>query len=102
MNLETPLPETIHTDRLTLRRPRPSDVDGVFAYASDPEVTLHMDWPTHTDIEQSRAFLEYCAAASSDGSESIWAITLDDDRLIGVIAARASGHKADFGYALAR
>jgi ribosomal-protein-alanine N-acetyltransferase len=102
MNLDTRLPETIRTNRLTLRRPRPSDADAVFAYASDPEVTRHMDWPTHTDIAQSRAFLDYCDAAWTDDSEAVWAITLDDDRLAGVIAVRPSGHKADFGYALAQ
>ena len=103
MTRETRLPEIIRTDRLTLRRPRLSDLDAIFAYASDPDVTFHMDWSTHTNIAQSRAFLEYCDAAWADGSEATWAITLgDDDRLIGVIAVRPRGHKADFGYALVR
>lgn len=100
---ETCLPEIIRTDRLILRRPRASDAEAVYAYAADPEVTFHMDWPTHTDIARSRVFLEYCDAAWADGSEATWAITLtDDDRMAGVIAARPRGHKADFGYALSR
>lgn len=103
MTRETRLPEIIRTERLTLRRPRPSDADAVFAYASDPQVTLHMDWPTHTDIAQSRAFLEHCAAAWADGNEATWAITLgDDDGMIGAVGVRTHGHKADFGYTLAR
>lgn len=103
MTRETRPPEIIRTERLTLRRPRPSDADAVFAYASDPEVTLHMDWPTHAGVSQSRAFLEYCDAAWADASEATWAITLGgDDHLLGVIAVRPREHKADFGYALAR
>jgi ribosomal-protein-alanine N-acetyltransferase len=97
------LPETLATDRLILRRPRPSDADAVFAYASDPEVTLHMDWPTHTDVGQSLAFLEHSETGWADGSEALWAITLTgDDRLVGAISVRPHGHKADFGYVLAR
>jgi ribosomal-protein-alanine N-acetyltransferase len=97
------LPETNRTERLTLRRPRSSDAAGVFAYASDPDVTLHMDWVMHTDMLQSRAYLDFCDAGWARGYEATWAITLgDDDRLIGVISARPRGHKADFGYALTR
>lgn len=103
MTTEHRLPERIRTDRLTLRPPRASDADDVFRYASDPEVTLHMDWPTQTDLAQSHAFLEQCAAGWRDGSEATWAITLgSDDRLVGVIGLRPGGHRADFGYALAR
>lgn len=102
-SVDPSLPETIRTARLVLRRPRPSDAEDVFAYASDPVVTLHMDWPTHTDIVQSRAFLEHSEAEWVHGHEALWAITLaGEDRLIGVIAVRPNGHKADFGYALAR
>lgn len=98
-----PLPETIRTERLVLRRPRASDADDVFAYASDPEVTFHMDWPMHTDVAQSRAFLEQSEDRWTTGGEALWAITLaGDDRLIGMIAIRPHGHKADFGYVLAR
>lgn len=103
MTTNTHLSETIRTERLTLRRPRPSDAAAVFNYASDPDVTLHMDWTRHTDIAQSRGFLEYCQAGWADGREATWGITLgNDDRLVGVIAVRPDGHKADFGYALTR
>jgi [ribosomal protein S5]-alanine N-acetyltransferase len=101
MNNRPTLPELIHTDRLVLRRPRTSDVDAVFEYASDFEVSLHMDWARHTDIAQSHAFIDYCDASWGDGSDATWAITLrGDDRMVGAVGVRLEGHKADLGYVL--
>jgi [ribosomal protein S5]-alanine N-acetyltransferase len=103
MSDATRLPPSITTARLVLRHTRASDADAVFAYASDPDVTLHMDWATHTDVSQSRAFLAHTETERLAGAEALWAITLaGDDRLIGVIAVRPHGHKADFGYVIAR
>jgi ribosomal-protein-alanine N-acetyltransferase len=103
VNNGTGLPHLLETKRLVLRRPRAEDADAVFAYASDPDVTLHMDWTRHTTVAHSRAYLEYCDAVWRDGSEATWAITLrGDDRMLGAIGIRPGGHKADFGYVLAR
>lgn len=53
-------PERIETSRLVLRRPTTADVDAVFArYASDPEVTRLLSWPTHRSIVDTRAFLDF-------------------------------------------
>jgi len=50
------LPDLVRTTRLTLRRPRLSDARAVFEeYASDPEVTRYMDWPTHLSIGDAAA-----------------------------------------------
>ncbi|HTE46522.1 MAG TPA: GNAT family N-acetyltransferase [Gemmatimonadaceae bacterium] len=103
MTNETGLSESIRTERLTLRRPRATDAEAVFRYASDPDVTDHMDWARHTDISQSRAFLEYCDDEWVAGREATWAITLgESDQMVGVISVRPAGHKAAFGYALSR
>ena len=56
-------PEFLHTERLTLRRPRASDVDAIFTrYASDPRVTRLVGWPRHTSVEATRAFLAFSEA----------------------------------------
>jgi len=53
--------ETIETERLVLRRPRASDEAAVFSrYASDPDVTRYMSWPTHRSLEDTRAFIRFC------------------------------------------
>ena len=55
--------ETLHTERLTLRRPRASDADAIFSrYASDPGVTRYVGWPRHTSVEATRAFLAFSDA----------------------------------------
>jgi RimJ/RimL family protein N-acetyltransferase len=53
--------ETIETARLRLRRPRAADAASVFQrYASDPEVTRYLGWPTHKSRADSDGFLAYC------------------------------------------
>ena len=50
--------EILETERLVLRRPRVSDEPAIFSrYASDPEVTRYMAWPTHTSLDDTHAFL---------------------------------------------
>ena len=58
-------PERIETPRLILRKPTPGDAESIFArYASDPEVTRLLSWPTHQSIDDTRVFLAF--------SESEW------------------------------
>jgi [ribosomal protein S5]-alanine N-acetyltransferase len=53
--------EVIETERLLLRRPRISDAPAIFArYASDPDVTRYMSWPTHGSVDHAYAFVRYC------------------------------------------
>ncbi len=61
--------ETLHpacrllTDRLVLRRPEPADADAIFSrYASDPEVTRYLSFPTHRSVDDARAFVAYSDA----------------------------------------
>lgn len=52
------LPEP--TARLTFARPTHVDVDEMFAaYASDPEVTRYLVWPTHQSPENTRMFIAF-------------------------------------------
>jgi len=55
--------ETIETARLRLRRPRAADAASVFArYASDPDVTRYLGWPTHKSVNDTEGFLAYCTS----------------------------------------
>lgn len=55
--------QTLETTRLRLRRPRPADAASVFErYASDPEVTRYLGWPTHKSVADTDGFLAYCDA----------------------------------------
>ena len=55
--------EQIETERLVLRKPVASDADSIFTrYASDPEVTKLLCWPTHRSIQDTKAFLAFSDA----------------------------------------
>jgi ribosomal-protein-alanine N-acetyltransferase len=60
--------EVIETERLRLRRPRAADVPAIFSrYASDPEVTRYLAWPTHRTLDDTAAFVAF-----SDAQWTTW------------------------------
>ena len=63
MILAMKAPVQIQTARLTLRKPVAGDVPAIFdRYASDPEVTRYLSWPTHRTMADTRAFLAWSDA----------------------------------------
>jgi RimJ/RimL family protein N-acetyltransferase len=93
----------LQTERLCLRHPRDSDAAAVSEYASDPEVTRYMDWPTHTGPHEAVVFLEGAHERLAAGTEFTWMIVVKaDDRVIGAISCRMRRREVDFGYALNR
>jgi ribosomal-protein-alanine N-acetyltransferase len=94
------LPEKILTDRLELRRLRYEDAEEIFyTYASKPEATRFMSWPTHTSIEETRAFLRYAIAAWIGGLDYSYGIRLQEtNRLVGSFGVTNENGKIQFGY----
>ncbi len=94
----------IVTRRLILRTPKMSDARSIFeSYATDAEVTRYLPWQPHKRVRETREFLKVCAARRKSGREFQWAITLKGkDRVIGMVACRPEGHKANIGYVLGR
>lgn len=96
-------PDSIAGAQVRLRRSTPADSEAVFRAASDAEVMRYMEWPAHTSVADTEAFMGGCAARWSTGAEYHWVI--EDSAggpLLGCIACRVKGHAADFGYFLAR
>jgi ribosomal-protein-alanine N-acetyltransferase len=57
-------PERIETARLVLRKPILADAEAMFSrYASVPQVTRFMSWPTHQSVNDTLAFLHFSNAA---------------------------------------
>jgi ribosomal-protein-alanine N-acetyltransferase len=50
-------PEHSETARLILRRPTLADLEAIFAYASDAEVTRWLAFPRHETLDDSRTFM---------------------------------------------
>jgi len=79
------------------------DAEAIFeTYAQDADVTRFLTWRPHRTIGETRDFLQSRLDAWRKRSGFTWAITLRDQTLIGGIALRIYGRKADVGYVIAR
>jgi ribosomal-protein-alanine N-acetyltransferase len=105
MNLDW-LPPTLETPRLILRPLDASDVDAVFAYASNPNMTRFTLWDAHRDRGDSMAFIDYARSRYAEQIPEPMGIVLRDRQDLGVIgslgcfwAARAH-NTMELGYAI--
>src|SRR5260370_36653345 len=97
-----PLPDTLVTGRLVLRRPTLTDPPAVCEHGREPKVTRYLVFQTHKSVADGEGFLSTCRSRWESGEEYCWLITLSgQDRTIGSIGCRVRGHAVDIGYALA-
>ena len=95
-------PELLETPHLILRRIGEDDAEAIFEnYASDPEVTRYLSWPTHTSIDHARDYTRYGVKAWEEGTEYIWIIEREGE-LLGGLSFGVRGHRAILGYVLRR
>src|SRR5579872_5656731 len=96
------MPEKILTRRLALHRFRYEDSEEIFyIYASKPDATKYMAWPTHQTINDTRIFLNYAINGWAQGKDYSFAIRLrDTNRLIGSCGVLNEEGKIQFGYVL--
>jgi ribosomal-protein-alanine N-acetyltransferase len=94
--------EKIETERLLLQRLRYEDAEEIFyTYASKPEATKFLSWPTHRTIEDTRAFLRYALESWNHGTDYSFSIRLKDSaKLIGAFGIMHDDGKIQFGYVL--
>ena len=100
-------PPRLETPRLLLRGWEPTDVDEVFAYASDPEATQYMFFARHETIADAHFFLNEIVAPNYRNGELDYAITEKGtpERIIGSIGVywRPRDHQVmELGYILSR
>jgi ribosomal-protein-alanine N-acetyltransferase len=97
--------ELIETARLILRKPLATDAEAIFTvYASDPEVTRYLSWPTHRSLADTRTFLAWSDAEWETHPAGPYLVYLrSDGRLLGStgLSFQSPGH-AVTGYAFAR
>jgi ribosomal-protein-alanine N-acetyltransferase len=98
-------PTLFETDRLLLRRPRASDAVTMFTrYASDPEVTRFLGWPTHRSVADTAEFLTFCEAHWRQWRVGPYLI--ESRRTGALVGSTGLGfetpHQAATGYVLAR
>lgn len=94
------LPEQFFTDRLSVQRLRYEDAEEIFyAYASKPEATRFVSWPTHRSMDDTKSFLRYAVASWERGTEYAFSIRLSEStRLIGSFGVVNEDGKLQFGY----
>ncbi|UJW84147.1 GNAT family N-acetyltransferase [Devosia sp. SL43] len=97
MTLKHQLPETVRTERLTLRAPEPSDVADLVAMANNANVfatTATLPFPY--TVAHAEGFV---ANAAANPDVKAYVITSDDDRPMGVISFKlAAGPLPELGY----
>ena len=96
------LPEKLSTERLILQRLRYEDAEEIFyTYASKPEATKFVSWPTHQSLDDTRSFLRYVVSAWSIGKDYSFSIRhKESNRLIGSFGIMNDDGKLQFGYVL--
>ncbi len=84
---ESPGPATIETDRLLLRPLTDADVESVFEYCSDPEVSKFTTWSPHKTLEDSRALISYAKKNYQRNIPEPYAITLKSEpkKVVGTV-----------------
>jgi [ribosomal protein S5]-alanine N-acetyltransferase len=97
-------PEVIETERLLLRRPRPADAEQVFTrYASDPEVTRYMSFPSHQSIADAELFLDFSDVEwRLQGCGPFLVLSRESGALLGGTGLSITDNEAETGYVLAR
>jgi RimJ/RimL family protein N-acetyltransferase len=102
--MKLPVPESIKTERLLLRKPDMDDAEAIFAsYARDPEVTRYLTWRPHRHIGETRDFLQLCLNDWADGTGFGFVIQRrSDESLLGMIGISPDVQGVSAGYVLAR
>jgi ribosomal-protein-alanine N-acetyltransferase len=96
----------LETKRLLLRKLGPEDVEDIFEYASDSEVTQYMSWDTHKTIEDSKEFINFTLDRYLRDDAGEWGIILKETgKFIGAMGfpwVDKKNSRAEIGYVLGR
>lgn len=94
------MPDELETRRLSLRRLRYEDAEEIFySYASKPEATRFVSWPTHVSVDDTRRYLKYAVQGWNAGIDYSYGIRVNGV-LIGSIGLLHENGKAQLGYIL--
>jgi ribosomal-protein-alanine N-acetyltransferase len=99
--IQLSMPARIETERLLLQRLRYEDAEEIFyAYASKPEATRYLAWPTHNSVDDTRRFINYAVDSWEGGTDYSYSIRLRNGVLIGGIGVVHENGKIQLGYVI--
>lgn len=94
----------LRTERLVLRRLRPTDAERVFAMRSDPRVMQYVNRPMANSVDDAAAVIQLINDRFNAGEAVHWAITRNGEDaflgLIGLWRIVKEHHFAELGYTL--
>ena len=98
---------TIETERLILRRARAEDAQAMFEnWASDPDVTKFLTWPTYTSPDTAHSILQLWTGNYENPDFYQWMIDLKElgqpIGSISVVEQNDRVEKAEIGYCIGR
>lgn len=99
--------KTIETDRLILRRFQMEDAEKMYQnWASDPEVTKFLTWPTHESVEVTKKVLESWISDYEKLADYQWCMALKESGepigSISVVAQNEKAESAEIGYCIGK
>ncbi len=99
--------QQLETPRLILRRAQAEDTEAMFVnWASDPEVTRYLTWPTHESVDTTHTVLESWIAEYEKPNYYQWMIVLRDlgDPIgtISVVHHKDAIASAEIGYCIGK
>ena len=96
----------LETPRLILRKVALDDLEDVFAYSSDGEVTRFLRWGPHRTLEETESYIREVLREYDEGRDGPWAVEhRQTGRVVGsvhLMAISAQHSKAEIGFVLSR
>jgi len=96
----------LETERLKLRKITLEDVEELYSYGSDEEVSRYVTWNTHITLLDTKEFVEFVLSQYENKKVAPWGIEYKENgRFIGTIdfvSWQSKHNVAEIGYVLSR
>ncbi|MFT8322057.1 MAG: GNAT family protein [Bacillus sp. (in: firmicutes)] len=97
---------TLETERLILRKLTPADLEDMYVYGSNPDVTKYVTWDTHQTVSDTNGFLQFILSQYEKKQIAPWGMEYkENSRIIGTIDFvwwHPDQYRAEIGYALSQ
>ncbi len=95
---------TLNTERLVLRKITMSDLDDIYEYASDPEVSKYLLWRPHPDKDYTKIYLSTVSSGYKKCQFFDWGVEFEGKMIgtCGFTRFDIDNNVGEIGYVLAR
>jgi [ribosomal protein S5]-alanine N-acetyltransferase len=97
---------SFETERILLRKITMNDLEDMFEYGSDEEVSKYVTWDRHKTTNDTKEFIEFVLSRYEKGEVAPWGIELkENNKLIGTVdfvSWSPHHNNAEIGYVLSK